>query len=107
MLECFKFSLACDESQVETALSCSLAVIKLCYYLIIHSNSTKLLLCCLSLGIFYLLSIYNAYCRKPLREFLETIEEVTCEDIASVARKLISSPLTLASYGDGNSPSLS
>ncbi|KAK1387099.1 Mitochondrial-processing peptidase subunit alpha [Heracleum sosnowskyi] len=38
--------------------------------------------------------------RKPLREILDTIEAVTCQDIASVAKKLISSPLTMASYGD-------
>ncbi|KAJ4708567.1 mitochondrial-processing peptidase subunit alpha-like [Melia azedarach] len=38
--------------------------------------------------------------RKPLEQFLKSVEEVTVKDIASIAQKLISSPLTMASYGD-------
>lgn len=34
--------------------------------------------------------------------FLRAVDEVTLKDIASVAQKLLSSPLTMASYGDGN-----
>lgn len=34
--------------------------------------------------------------------FLKAVEEITVKDIASVAQKLLSSPLTMASYGDGN-----
>lgn len=36
--------------------------------------------------------------------FLKTIDEVTANDITSVAKKLLSSPLTMASHGDGNFP---
>nr|GLL20627.1 mitochondrial-processing peptidase subunit alpha-like [Ipomoea trifida] len=38
--------------------------------------------------------------RKPVEHFLKAIEEVSAKDIASIAQKLISSPLTMASYGD-------
>ncbi|KAH9762706.1 mitochondrial processing peptidase [Citrus sinensis] len=38
--------------------------------------------------------------RKPVEHFLKTVEGVTAKDIASVAQKLLSSPLTMASYGD-------
>lgn len=38
--------------------------------------------------------------RKPLEHFLEAVDAVTLKDIASVAQKLLSSPLTMASYGD-------
>ncbi|RAL37159.1 hypothetical protein DM860_004081 [Cuscuta australis] len=38
--------------------------------------------------------------RKPVDHFLKAIEEVSAKDIASIAQKLISSPLTMASYGD-------
>lgn len=38
--------------------------------------------------------------RKPLDQYLKTIEEVTPQDIANIARKLITSPLTMASHGD-------
>lgn len=37
-----------------------------------------------------------------MEHFLKAIEEVSPKDIASIAQKLISSPLTMASYGDGN-----
>ncbi|KAI7987432.1 Mitochondrial-processing peptidase subunit alpha [Camellia lanceoleosa] len=38
--------------------------------------------------------------RIPVEHFLKVVDEVSAKDIASVARKLISSPLTMASYGD-------
>ncbi|KAG0495843.1 hypothetical protein HPP92_000534 [Vanilla planifolia] len=38
--------------------------------------------------------------RKPMEQFLKTIDELTLKDISSLAEKIISSPLTLASYGD-------
>lgn len=38
--------------------------------------------------------------RKPVEEFLKTIDEIKVQDIVSLAQKLISSPLTLASHGD-------
>ena len=38
--------------------------------------------------------------------FLKVVDEVTPKDIASIAQKLLSSPLTLASYGDGICPIL-
>ncbi|GMN50663.1 hypothetical protein TIFTF001_019822 [Ficus carica] len=42
--------------------------------------------------------------RIQVDQFLKTVDEVTVKDIASTAQKLLSSPLTLASYGDGTSP---
>jgi hypothetical protein len=33
--------------------------------------------------------------------FLKDVEEVTLNDISSVAKKIISSPFTMASWGDG------
>ncbi|GAA0164564.1 metalloprotease [Lithospermum erythrorhizon] len=38
--------------------------------------------------------------RKPVDHFLKFVDEVTLKDISSLAQKLISSPLTMASYGD-------
>ncbi|KAM7509617.1 hypothetical protein LguiA_020070 [Lonicera macranthoides] len=38
--------------------------------------------------------------RKPVQHFLKAVEEVSAKDIASIAQKLLSSPLTMASYGD-------
>ncbi|KAL0346652.1 UNVERIFIED_CONTAM: Mitochondrial-processing peptidase subunit alpha [Sesamum calycinum] len=38
--------------------------------------------------------------RKPVEHFLKAVEEVTAQDIAKIAQKLLSSPLTMASYGD-------
>ncbi|KAK9142004.1 hypothetical protein Syun_011404 [Stephania yunnanensis] len=38
--------------------------------------------------------------RKPVEHFLKAVESVTLKDIATVAQKLISSPLTMASWGD-------
>jgi hypothetical protein len=42
--------------------------------------------------------------RKPVDHFLKAVDEVTVKDIASVAQKLFTSPLTMASYGDGIFP---
>ncbi|KAI8553680.1 hypothetical protein RHMOL_Rhmol05G0035400 [Rhododendron molle] len=39
---------------------------------------------------------------KPLEHFLRAVDEVSAKDIASIAQKLISSPLTMASHGDGS-----
>ncbi|KAG8376083.1 hypothetical protein BUALT_Bualt09G0026600 [Buddleja alternifolia] len=38
--------------------------------------------------------------RKPIEHFLKAVDEVTAQDIAKTAQKLLSSPLTMASYGD-------
>ncbi|KAA8534902.1 hypothetical protein F0562_029882 [Nyssa sinensis] len=38
--------------------------------------------------------------RKPAEHFLKAVDEVTLKDITSISQKLISSPLTMASYGD-------
>ncbi|CAI9766032.1 unnamed protein product [Fraxinus pennsylvanica] len=38
--------------------------------------------------------------RKPVEHFLKAVDEVTAKDIASATEKLLSSPLTMASYGD-------
>ncbi|KAF3450674.1 hypothetical protein FNV43_RR06763 [Rhamnella rubrinervis] len=38
--------------------------------------------------------------RKPVEHFLNTVDKITLEDIISVAEKIVSSPLTMASYGD-------
>ncbi|KAI3447067.1 hypothetical protein Pfo_003732 [Paulownia fortunei] len=38
--------------------------------------------------------------RKPVGHFLKAVDEVTVQDIAKTAQKLLSSPLTMASYGD-------
>ncbi|GAB4852689.1 hypothetical protein Ancab_016903 [Ancistrocladus abbreviatus] len=38
--------------------------------------------------------------RKPVEHFLKAVDEVTVKDIALMAEKLLSSPLTMASYGD-------
>lgn len=38
-----------------------------------------------------------------MEHFLKAIDAVSAKDIASVVQKLISSPLTMASYGDGKS----
>lgn len=45
--------------------------------------------------------MYATLSRKPVEHFLKAVDEVTLEDIASIAQKLLSSPLTMASYGDG------
>jgi len=38
--------------------------------------------------------------RKPVEHFLKVLNEVTLDDIASIAQKIISTPLTMASWGD-------
>ncbi|MBA0555187.1 hypothetical protein Golob_014241, partial [Gossypium lobatum] len=38
--------------------------------------------------------------RKPVEHFLKVVDEITPKDISSVAEKLLSSNLTLASYGN-------
>ncbi|KAI4386987.1 hypothetical protein MLD38_004856 [Melastoma candidum] len=38
--------------------------------------------------------------RKPIEYFLKDVEKITVDDITNVARKMLSSPLTMASYGD-------
>ncbi|KAK4601799.1 hypothetical protein RGQ29_011071 [Quercus rubra] len=38
--------------------------------------------------------------RKPVDHFVKAVDEVTVKDITSVAQKLLSSSLTMASYGD-------
>ncbi|KAL2479938.1 putative mitochondrial-processing peptidase subunit alpha-1 [Abeliophyllum distichum] len=38
--------------------------------------------------------------RKPIEHFLKAVDEVTAKDISSTVQKLLSSPLTMASYGD-------
>ncbi|KAM6585208.1 hypothetical protein CsatB_012210 [Cannabis sativa] len=38
--------------------------------------------------------------RKPVEHFLKTVDEITLKDITNIAQKIISSPLTMASYGD-------
>lgn len=37
-----------------------------------------------------------------MEHFLKDVEKITLDDITSVARRVLSSPLTMASYGDGN-----
>ncbi|KAJ8644931.1 hypothetical protein MRB53_006679 [Persea americana] len=38
--------------------------------------------------------------RKPIEYFLKVVDEVTLKDISTIAQKIISSPLTMASWGD-------
>ncbi|WJX91977.1 mitochondrial processing peptidase [Trifolium repens] len=38
--------------------------------------------------------------RKPLEQFLKAVDEITLNDITKISKKIISSPLTMASYGD-------
>ncbi|EXB74600.1 Mitochondrial-processing peptidase subunit alpha [Morus notabilis] len=38
--------------------------------------------------------------RKPVERFLKAVDEITLKDITSIAQKIISSPLTMASFGD-------
>ncbi|KAJ0964741.1 hypothetical protein J5N97_025879 [Dioscorea zingiberensis] len=42
--------------------------------------------------------------RKPIEHFLKVVDEVTLKDITSLTEKIISSPLTMASWGDGMRP---
>ncbi|KAF3335021.1 mitochondrial-processing peptidase subunit alpha-like protein [Carex littledalei] len=44
--------------------------------------------------------------RKPIKHFLDLVEGITVKDIASISERIISSPLTMASWGEvGNVPS--
>ncbi|OWM77780.1 hypothetical protein CDL15_Pgr012482 [Punica granatum] len=38
--------------------------------------------------------------RKPVEHFLKDVESITLEDVTNLARRILSSPLTMASYGD-------
>ncbi|KAI4329194.1 hypothetical protein L6164_021484 [Bauhinia variegata] len=38
--------------------------------------------------------------RKPVEQFLKAVDEITLNDITKISQKIISSPLTMASYGD-------
>lgn len=38
--------------------------------------------------------------RKPLEHFLKAVDEITLKEITTIAQRIISSPLTMASYGD-------
>uniref|UniRef100_A0A804Q433 Mitochondrial-processing peptidase subunit alpha n=1 Tax=Zea mays TaxID=4577 RepID=A0A804Q433_MAIZE len=38
--------------------------------------------------------------RKPIEYFLKTVEEITLNDILSTAKEMMSTPLTMASWGD-------
>jgi processing peptidase subunit alpha len=37
-----------------------------------------------------------------VEHFLKAVDEITLKDISNISQKIISSPLTMASYGDGN-----
>ncbi|XP_058091118.1 mitochondrial-processing peptidase subunit alpha-like isoform X3 [Magnolia sinica] len=39
-------------------------------------------------------------CRKPVQHFLRAIDELTLDDLATLAQKILSSPLTMGSWGD-------
>lgn len=38
--------------------------------------------------------------RKPVAEFIQSVQALTLQDIADVSSKIISTPLTMASWGD-------
>jgi processing peptidase subunit alpha len=38
--------------------------------------------------------------RKPVADFIQRVQALTLEDIANVSRKIISTPLTMAAWGD-------
>ncbi|KAG1369725.1 mitochondrial-processing peptidase subunit alpha [Cocos nucifera] len=39
-------------------------------------------------------------CRKPVEHFLRCLDELTLDDLTMMAQKIVSSPLTMASFGD-------
>jgi len=39
--------------------------------------------------------------RKPVEHLLKAVDGVTLKDVTTVAEKIISSPLTMASHGNG------
>lgn len=41
-------------------------------------------------------------CRKPVDQFLKTVDQLTLRDIADFTSKVIAKPLTMASFGEGN-----
>lgn len=45
-------------------------------------------------------------CRNPVDHFHKIVDEVTLKDITSISRKIISTPLAMASWGNGNSISM-
>jgi processing peptidase subunit alpha len=45
--------------------------------------------------------ILLSHYRKPIEHFLKDLEAITLNDIASTAKNIISSPLTMASWGNG------
>ena len=45
--------------------------------------------------------------RKPLEQFFKAVDGITLNDITKISQKIISSPLTMASYGDGNNQLIS
>ncbi|KAK6147794.1 hypothetical protein DH2020_018706 [Rehmannia glutinosa] len=47
-----------------------------------------------------ILTYGERYARKPVEHFLKAVDEITAQDIAKTTQKLLSSPLTMASYGD-------
>ena len=46
-------------------------------------------------------SMIFSFPRKSVDQFLSVLEHITLDDITNIAQKIISSPLTMASYGDG------
>lgn len=64
--------------------------------------SSRLLMLIFNDRVLYLKYIMCAtLSRKPVEHFLKAVDEVTLDSVASIAQKLLSSPLTMASYGDG------
>ncbi|GKV28099.1 hypothetical protein SLEP1_g37190 [Rubroshorea leprosula] len=49
--------------------------------------------------------MFSFILRKAVEHFLKALEEVTLKDVSTIAQKLLSSPLTMASYGNGVSKS--
>uniref|UniRef100_A0A453E6D8 Uncharacterized protein n=1 Tax=Aegilops tauschii subsp. strangulata TaxID=200361 RepID=A0A453E6D8_AEGTS len=39
-------------------------------------------------------------CRKPVEQLLKAVDGITLADVSTVAEKIISSPLTMASHGN-------
>ena len=53
---------------------------------------------------FTLISMFyiKKYCRKPVEQFLKTVDGLTLKDITDFTSKIISKPLTMGSFGEGN-----
>ncbi|KAI3915324.1 hypothetical protein MKX01_035583 [Papaver californicum] len=43
------------------------------------------------------------FCKKPVEEFMNALDAVTLDDIASIAQRIISSPLAMAAHGQVSS----